>query len=184
MSQYIRTRLSLTQERLANWLGIPRASLALAERDHQPLPYAAGVQLARLLLALHGQVFDPAGNRPAPPPLPIPLPEQKPLLKRIRYCEHHAARLRRKVEMMRTIVEAYETRLAVLPALWAWTGEVRNPALEKTWLALLEGEAMSALLDTYGAGPQKLLEARIAGLEREAEVLRELVEKLPAAPAG
>lgn len=45
----------------------------------------------------------------------------------------------------------------------------------------MEGEAETALLYDCGKGPQKLLEARIAGLEREAEVLRELLEKQPVA---
>ncbi|MBC8085469.1 MAG: hypothetical protein H7Z21_19895, partial [Hymenobacter sp.] len=49
------------------------------------------------------------------------------------------------------------------------------------WLALFEAEAVSGLSDECGAGPQRLLEARIAGLEREAELLAETLAGLPPA---
>ena len=65
-----------------------------------------------------------------------------------------------------------------MPTLRAWTGAVKNPAREAGWLALFEGEAVDGLRDDCGAGPQRLLEARLAGLLREAELLEEL---LPAA---
>jgi hypothetical protein len=59
---------------------------------------------------------------------------------------------------------------------------VKNPAREAGWLALFEGEAVDGLRDDCGAGPQRLLVARLAGLEREAELLEELLATLP--PAG
>jgi hypothetical protein len=58
-------------------------------------------------------------------------------------------------------------------ALRAWPGPVSDAALEASWLALFEGEAVAALRDTGGAGPQRLLEVRIAGLELEAQLLAE-----------
>ncbi|TGE15426.1 hypothetical protein [Hymenobacter elongatus] len=67
----------------------------------------------------------------------------------------------------------------VINARRAWTGPVANPAREENGLALFEGEAVGGLLYDCGTGPQKPLEARIAGLEREAAVLQELLEGLP-----
>jgi hypothetical protein len=40
---------------------------------------------------------------------------------------------------------------------------------------LFEGEAVDELRDICGAGPQRLLAARIAGLAREVELLEELL---------
>jgi DNA-binding XRE family transcriptional regulator len=180
MADDIRRKLGLTQEMMAGWLGISRISVALAEGVHRPMPMSTAVQAARLALATYGQVYGPAGNRPAPPPLPPPTPESAPLAARLNYCQHHSRNLHRALNRLRARAAPLEARLATLPALRAWTGPVRNPELEESWLALIEHEAITGLKYDCGAGPQKLLEARIAGLEREAEVLRELLEELPA----
>ena len=54
-------------------------------------------------------------------------------------------------------------------------GPVKNPTREAGWLALFEGEAVDGLRDDCGPAPQRLLEARIAGLTREAELLEEML---------
>ncbi|UOQ51037.1 hypothetical protein [Hymenobacter cellulosivorans] len=176
MADEIREKLGLSQDMLGNWLGISRNSVALAEGLHRAWPLGTAVQLIRLTLATIGLVYDPAGNRPAPPPLPAPPPDHEPLQARLTYCQHHASRLRYELADLRLKAAPYEARLAALPALRAFPEPVKNPAHEENWLALLETEAETALLYDCGAGPQKLLEARIAGLEREAEVLRDALE--------
>ncbi|UOQ70328.1 hypothetical protein [Hymenobacter cellulosilyticus] len=183
MADEIRAKLGLSQEMMGSWLGISRNSVALAEGVHRSWPLGTASQLIRLTLATLGLVYDPAGNRPAPPPLPPPAPDPAPIQARLAYCRHHAGRLRYELAQLQLKAAPHEARLAALPALRAFTGPVKNPAHEENWLALIEGEAEIALLYECGTGPQKLLEARIAGLEREAEVLRELLEELPAAPS-
>ncbi|TGE24884.1 XRE family transcriptional regulator [Hymenobacter aquaticus] len=180
MADEIRQKLGLTQELMSSWLGVSRVRVAQAESGQRSLPLGRAVQLVRLTLATLGLVYDPAGNRPAPPPLPAPAPDPEPLQSRLAHCAHHAGRLRYELEQLRLKAAPYEARLAALPALRAYTGPVKDAAREANWLALLEVEAETALLYDCGAGPQKLLEARIAGLEREAEVLRELLEKTAA----
>ncbi|GAA3930237.1 hypothetical protein [Hymenobacter algoricola] len=178
MADSIRTQLGLTQERMADWLGMSRVSVTLAEQGHRSLPHSAALQEGRLSFARLGRVLDATGQtRPAPPPLPPPAPDPEPLLARLDYCQHHLRNLRYKLKLMQARAAPYEARLKALPALRAWTGPIRNPALEESWLALFEAEAVSTLLDDCGTGPQKLLTARIAGLEREAEVLGELGEE-------
>ncbi|TGE29079.1 hypothetical protein [Hymenobacter metallicola] len=176
MADSIRTHLGFTQEMLAGWLGVSRVSVALAEQGHPHLPYGAGLQMARLVLATQGLVYNPEGNTPAPPALPLPAPDLDPLVARLDYCQHRSRNLRRALERLRAQAAPLEARLATLPALRTWTGAVRNPSLEESWLALIEHEASSGLRYDCGQGPHKLLEARIAGLEREAQVLRELLE--------
>lgn len=60
----------------------------------------------------------------------------------------------------------------------AYAGPVKKPAREAGWLALFEGEAVDVLRDECGAGPQHLLEARLAGLKLEAQLLEETLAAL------
>ncbi|RTQ48183.1 hypothetical protein EJV47_17285 [Hymenobacter gummosus] len=140
---------------------------------------------ARLALAVQGLVPDPEGAtvpQPAPPPLLTPPVDARPLAQRLRYCRHHALRLRREQEAMQAKARHYELRLKVIPALRAWAGPVANPAQEEKWLTQVEQEARNALQHDCGLGPQRVLEARIAGLEREAELLAQTLAELPEEP--
>ncbi|AMR27193.1 hypothetical protein A0257_08845 [Hymenobacter psoromatis] len=170
-----RDYFGLTQERLASWLGIDRTQLAHLESGRRGLPLAAIQQSIRLDWARLGRVPDGAGGSVPAPPLPVPPIEPSLLAPRFDYCQHHARRLRRELAALRDRAAPYEARLAALPALRAGTGSGARPAHEENWLALFASEAEEALLFTCGAGPQRLLEARLAGLEHEAALLREIL---------
>ena len=118
--------------------------------------------------------------------LPLPAVQRDPLDWRLKLCRHYAGRTRTKLEVLRRAATAYEARFAALPTLCAYPVPVADPEMDAGWLTIFEIEAKRALRDTYGAGPQLLLAARLAGLEREAEVLAAgLAELLPAeAPAA
>lgn len=183
MADFIREKLGLTQERVAAWLGTSRAAVSMAEAGQRGLPTRHGIQSARLTLAALGKVLAMAGEpTPAPPPLPTPVPEREPPAWRLRECQHQLRQLRRQLAAMQAQAAQLENRLTALPALRAYAGPIKNPAREAGWLALFEGEAVDGLRDDCGTGPQKLLEARIAGLAREAELLEELLAALPLAP--
>ena len=178
MSSYLRDKFGLTQERLASWLGVGRGAVAMAESGLRTLPLGAGVQEARLALALLGKVYAPGapdGALPAPPPLPAPAPEMEQLAWRAYECREFARRARRQLEALRGQAAQLEAQLAALPALRAYAGPVPGSTRETGWLALLEGEAEDGLRSQCGRGAQRLLEARLAGLEREAELLEELL---------
>ncbi|WP_400191326.1 hypothetical protein [Hymenobacter sp. B81] len=184
MKNDLRDQLGLTQQSLASWLGIPRSSLALAERGRQSLPLSGDfLAQGRLQLAIQGQVYDPATGTtfPAPPPLPPPAPLASPLQERLDACQLQLLRLRRQLKRLQQRATQYQNRLVALPALRAYPGPLAQPEREARWLAALEQEAADALQFTCGAGPQRLLEARIAGLEREAELLAQLLADIPAA---
>jgi transcriptional regulator with XRE-family HTH domain len=182
MADSTRDLLGLSQERLADWLGIERGMLALVEVGRRSWPSGAGLQNLRLVQASRGLVLGMMGSsEPAPPPLPVPTPGAEPLEQRLDYCRYHLTRLGRELAQLRRKAAQYKARLVALPALRAWTGPVRNPEFEAKWLALFEQEAVAGLLNDCGKGPQRLLEARIAGLEREAELLAETLAELPPA---
>lgn len=187
MSSFLRERLGLTQERLASWLGISRISLAHSEGGRRGLPLGSGIKEARLTMAVLGKVLDiaqPDASPPAPPPLPPPPVDPEPLRWRLRECEHDLYRLRRQLTALDAQATCCTNRLAALPALRAYAGPVKNPAREAGWLALLEGEAVDGLRDACGPGPRTLLAARIAGLERESEVIGALLAQLGEQPPG
>lgn len=176
MSDFIRDFLGLTQERLASWLGVNRTTLASSETGRRSLPLGHGMASARLTLATLGKVPQGVGEPlPAPPPLPPPAPDLDPLEWRLTTCRYQAKNLRWRLANMQAKAAQFEARLVAVPALRAYTGPVKNPAREAGWLALFEGEATDGLRDECGAGPQRLLQARIAGLEREAELLAEML---------
>ena len=175
MSKYLREHFGLTQERMASWLGINRVVLAQAEAGQRSIPLKAALQASRLTLATMGQALNGDGSaQPGVlPGLPLPAPDPAPLARRLRECRYQAQRLGHELKGVQARANALENRLKALPALRAYAGPVRNPAREAGWLALFEGEAVDGLRDDCGAGPQRLLAARIAGFEREAELLQE-----------
>ena len=187
MADPTRAHLALTQQMLATWLGIPRSSVALAETGYQSMPPNTGLQDARLVLATLGLVPHPTGAPPPPPappllpPLPLPPLAEQPLAQRRDYCRHHTQRLRYALGKMRQKAAGYEARYPALPALRAWVGPVKNPEREANWLDNLQQDADYQLRYVCGAGPQRLLEARLAGLECEAELLAETLATPPPA---
>ena len=169
-----RTRLRLSQEMMADWLGVPRSSLALTERGYQSTTTAMGVQQTRLMLAVQGLVYDGAGGSfPAPLALPEPLPDAKELEYRLRQCRAKIQHLELQLTILHRRADPYLARLAAVPALRAYPGPVANPEDEADWLTIFELEARKQLREKCGATARLLLEARLAGLQREAEVLAE-----------
>ncbi|WP_035567065.1 hypothetical protein [Hymenobacter sp. IS2118] len=181
MSSALRDQFGLTQERLASWLGVNRGTVAMSETGQRRLPTDQWHLELRLALASAGKMFAPGQPtvEAAPPALPIPAVERLPLARRVAEVRWKALLLGRALETMRKRAAQFEARLAAVPALRAYTGPVKNPAREAGWLALFEGEAVDGLRDDCGAGPQRLLEARLAGLEHEAGLLEELLTTLP-----
>jgi DNA-binding XRE family transcriptional regulator len=173
----IRLRLGLTQQMLAHWLGVGRSSIALAELGRQPptLGDATAVQSVRLRSAADGLIYDGAGGHTAaPPPQPAPIATQ-PMADRLKQCQRQIAGLRFTLGQLRDRAQPYEARLVAAAALRAWAGPSPIGAeREASWLWQFEQVAYLEL-EVCGAGPQRLLEARIAGLEREAELLAELL---------
>ena len=173
----IRLRLGLTQEMMAYWLGVGRSSVSLAERGHQPPTMGAttAIQSVRLSFAAAGQVYDGAGGHaPAPPALPAPAPDAGPVESRLAQCQHQLGNLRFALGQLRDRARPYEARL-VAAALRAWLPPSPIGAeYEAIWLRQFEQEAQ-LMLERYGVGPQKLLEARIAGLAHEVQLLEGLL---------
>ena len=178
-----RQHFGLTQERYAAWLGVHRSTLALAEAGHRSLPVGVGgVQAVRLDLAALGKTLDAHNQVVEVAPLPEPDPARPPLEQRLRDCRYQVGTLRFELEKLQRRAAPLLNRLAALPALRAWAGPPpKSVEREQRWLATLEAEARQQLRDVCGTGPQQLLQARLAGLEREAQWLEEVLSTLPSA---
>lgn len=173
----LRTLFGLSQDMLAEWLGVARSSLALTERGYQSTTAATGVQQVRLELAAQGLVYDGAGGTfPAPPPLPAPPPDAQELGFRLRQCWARIQKLELQLQVLRHRAAPYAARLVAAPALRAYPGPVENPEDEQSWLTVFELEARRQLRTTCGATAIRLLEARLAGLRCEADILAEGLE--------
>ena len=185
MADSLRTHFAISQQRLAEWLGVHRVVVAQAEAGQRGLPLRhlrQGIQNLRLSLAAMGQMLrTEAVIEPAPPPLPVPPIDPRAVQRRLTACRLQAARLAAELPAMQARAAAFANRLAALPALRGYTGPVPPSTQETGWLALFEIEATVGLRDDCGPGPQALAAARRAGLEREAEVLEELLATLPPA---
>ncbi|MDO7876822.1 hypothetical protein Q5H93_18905 [Hymenobacter sp. ASUV-10] len=167
-------------------MGQARSSIAESETGRRPPSIREGYweRSRRLTLAAIGKALDPltGDSLPGLPPLPPLPPAAQPLQDRVRDCRHRIRNLQYDLADMQEKAKPYEARRAALPTLLPWTGPDPSPDLAAAWLDLFEKEAEVALLYTCGAGPQRLLQARIAGLERECELLEELLAPLPPAP--
>ncbi|MBT2557218.1 helix-turn-helix transcriptional regulator [Hymenobacter sp. ISL-91] len=173
----LRTRFGLSQDRMADWLGVPRSSLALAERGYQAPTATTGVQELRLTLAVQGLVYDGTGGSfPTPPALPEPPPDLAELGYRLRQCQAKIQGLELQLVKLQQRAAPYVARLAATPALRAYPGLVDDAEDEAAWLTIFELEARRQLREHCGATARLLLEARLAGLQREAELLAEIVE--------
>lgn len=178
----LRKQFGLTQEMMAEWLGIARSSLALTERGYQSAT-TTGLQELRLKLAAQGLVYDGAGgNFPAPAPLPEPPPDASELGYHLRQCQAKAKMVELKLDMLTRQAAPYLARLTAAPALRAYPGPVSNPEDEANWLTIFELEARRQLRTTCGATTQHRLQARLAGLRAEAALLAEVLANTPTPP--
>ncbi|WP_345059239.1 hypothetical protein [Hymenobacter glaciei] len=174
----LRTQFGLTQEMMAEWLGVARSSLALTERGYQSTTAGTGEQTLRLQLAAQGLVYDGAGGSfSAPAAPPEPLPDAGELGYRLRQCRAQAQGIALKLEVLRRRTAPHEARWAAAPALRAYPGPVADPEQEANWLTVFELEAKHQL--RKAATERQLLEARLAGLEREAELLANMLAPPP-----
>lgn len=184
--QKVRAYFGLTQDNLALFLGIPRASLSLAELDRWSLPHQADVRMRPFLQQVWDAQQDasaPVAAAPAPPAAP-PAPDvQKELLWRQRVCQYEAGQLRRKLTVQQTKLAQAERCLLVVPALRAAVADtLTDPdSLESHWLKWFEGQARTTI-NKHNAGATALLELRIAVLEFEAAQAGQRAGALPAAP--
>lgn len=150
----VRDYFGLDQQTLAAGLGVAREQLAGYETGRRGHQAAVAQRLLPLLQALPASPVPPADPAAALAP-----PAPAPLLARLDYCQHHAARLRRELSKLeKTLAHARRWQQA-LPALLATADERARP-----WL-LRRQEQAAADLDADASAAYHLLRLRAEALE-------------------
>jgi transcriptional regulator with XRE-family HTH domain len=155
----VRDCLGLTQQQLAEYLGVRRVRVAEAEAGTRPLPLAALPRLAALATCLA-----PASEAPV-----AEAADAAALRRRQRAATAEAGRLRQQLTQAEARAAQASARLALLPTLAA-APPVAAPAVGPAWLRVLALEAETTLAE---AGPtaRLLLRLRAEALEQEAAAL-------------
>ncbi len=181
----VRAHFSLSQARLAPWLGLSREFLALVETGREALPAHARPWLrpwADALTAAAAETTEaPAPVLPTAGPTlsGTTLPGTSLVLARLAECHYQAQRLEQQLAALRGVHRVAAARLAagpwLLAALPAATpAEATALALRRRWLARLLEAAADVLAPEAPAGPvvAALLAVRRQGLLHEAALLR------------
>jgi transcriptional regulator with XRE-family HTH domain len=161
----VRDGLGITQEQLANYLGITRSQLSLVELDKRFMPTSASVKGSKLLLAMLGKkkmeklVAEIARQTKT---------LNKKLQERSKECTYLAAVASRKLQAMQqqynqccNALQAVQNLLPNLPATKEFKGD-------RLWLEILEMDALTKLAHC-GPDAQTHLQLQIDLLEYEAE---------------
>lgn len=164
----VRACLGLTQQQLAEYLGVRRVRVAEAEAGTRPLPLAALPRLAALATCLAAPAPPSAATATA-----TDVPDPLALRARLLAATAEAARLRQRLALAETQAAQARARLALLPALHA-APPVAASAVGAAWLRVLALEAETALAEA-GPAARVLLRLRAEALEQEAAALAALL---------
>jgi len=176
----VRAYFGLTQDDLAQYLGVSRAAVSHAEAGRRHFGTAVWLRLLPLAELLPPDA--PAPGLPAalaapqlPPGPPAALAEP-PVRRRLRHCAHEAQQLRHTLEsryaagqQARRWQQALPGLLALLPATPA--ADSRWQQRQRRWLATHSAE-MADKLDAASLTDYQLLALRLHYLEQEAAELR------------
>ena len=188
MGARVRRYFGLTQAELARYLGVSEGFAGHLESGRRGLP----IELGQVLDQLAGPIpAEPAPPTPAELANLTAAPDPAPLLARLDYCRHHAARLRRALRSLEAEA-AYATRWrAALPALRATLPpdpggeEPPAPAGPGRWAAFLGWyrwrwlEQRPTALAPAEAARYHLLRLQAEALETEAAALAQLLATIP-----
>lgn len=153
----IRKRLGLTNQQLADYLGISYSLLTMCQSNKRSLPTKANLQLVRLAIALQHLPVLPT-TAPNITETNTALNEQINTLK----LQLHTAQ--KKLTQMTKLYRQATTQLQVVQALTAQPPSNNAAPKEQLWLAALAAEA-NATLQQNTSSKQLLLQAQIHNLQ-------------------
>lgn len=173
----VRAHFGLTQQELADWLGVTVGFVSHLEAGRSACPTPAYNRLLPLALCLPP---DPAPGAARPAPVPPPAPPVQPISERgefearLDYCRHHAARLCRAMRPFERQARAQARWQAALPTLLAAPPDsvAASPldAPDRQWLL-----ARAAPLSNDTVAEWHRLRLRAEALEYEAAALAALL---------
>jgi transcriptional regulator with XRE-family HTH domain len=181
--QLLRAHYGLTQEELANFMGVPRATLSLDEKPSfrngpRPVSTAAWLRLMPFMVAM--PALDSVEIRPAYQPLPKVEVGDDELRQALRLrqmkCHVETSELQREQYRARVRQAQARLRLHTLPALLEAVPDSPLGKRQRVWLDWFEYDARYILDDTKAATQYALRELRLRVLAYEATQLAELLD--------
>lgn len=153
----IRERLGLTNQQLADYLGVSYSLLTMCQSNKRSLPTNANLQLVRLAMALQQLPVLPT-TAPNTTETNTALNQQIDTLK----LQLHTAQ--QKLTQMTKLYQQATTKLQMVQALTAQPPSGNAAQKEQLWLAVLEAEA-NATLQQNTTSKQLLLQAQVNNLQ-------------------
>ena len=170
----IRNKFGLSQQQLAEYLGISRSVLANCERNRRSLPRSALTSLSRLeIMYTNMQQSKSITYHEIAQPGIIKRQNaaRQALIKEATYIDFKVARLKRELTLLQTIYAQTQEWLFVIQQLSIEDLPGKKGERQSIWSAMAQDAATTK---SEGCDPaaQLVLEIKIAVLEAKAEVYR------------
>ena len=188
----VRGKLSITQQYLAEYLGVSRPLLSLYEKGLRNLPTAASLKLAKLELVY----YQLQQAKPKKTIAPLHPHLQKHSDKTKKAMEYHAATCNYKKQLAQQLLDTMTNEYAkatvlmdlldrlsaesvILERVTRSKAALKNkvPNIDPLWIAVQKDEALKKMI-RHGDASRAKLQAKIQSLEAEAGIYERLHNKM------
>ena len=174
-----REKIAVSQQYMAQYLGISRPLLSLYEKGLRSLPTEALLKLSALELAFH-QLQQVKNKKPAP----VHPNQQKHADKTKKMMEQHSATCRYKQKLAQRELDKMVKEhtklnglLALLDKLTTAGSKTKTRKFDQLWIEMRKNEAHEKML-LFGNASQAKLQAKIETLDAEAAIYERYHKKL------
>jgi transcriptional regulator with XRE-family HTH domain len=171
----LRTKLGLSQLKMAQYLGIARSQLAMVEKGRRGLPTAAVLKLAKIELFVENTATRTKVTHPHEKQ------QQKTasqlLDKHLRELEYRQLKAARQLAQTEEQYNRYLLLLDLLEHLKADTNKVATDARHRNWLRLAEQHATAAI-NKHGLHIQAMQQIALHGLRRQQQTALDLKQQM------
>ena len=169
-----RERLGLSQEQLAEYLGISRSVLANYERTRRSLPTAALIRLSQLeIMFANMQQSKSNAHKEFHQPAVIQRQNaaRQAFIKEAKYIDFKIAKIKRELTLLQTMYAQTQEWLFVIQGLSIADLPEKTRARHLKWTAIAQ-DAATKKLERCDPAAQMMLEIKIAVLAAKAEAYR------------
>lgn len=163
----IREELGISQQQFANYLGVSRALLSLAEMQERSLPTAALIKVGEIELALQSKKPSPKQKQFTNKQTTV---IQKMLQQRLKDCVYELSVAKKKLDKMKLQYLHAANALSVAANLLNTVSNDKKRKMDKLWLEILEDETLKKI-QSFGEVAQLRLQLKIELLEFELKSL-------------
>lgn len=163
----IREELGISQQQLADYLGVSRALLSLAEMNERSLPAAALIKAGEIELVLKSKKTSPKLKQFTNKQTTA---LQKMLQQRRKDCVYELSVAKKKLDKMKLQYQQAANALSVANSLLNTVSNDAKRKMDKLWLEILEDDTLKKM-QSFGEAAQMKLQLKIELLEFELTAL-------------